>query len=201
MAIRINKQQTPPSRSQLGTCPEDGHIGSINSRTTVVRFSVRNLPWRWPAGSIENSAYIWWLYGSYYYYGAVLTMWKSSTGMLINPPVVFTLMRQRWSSTTFSLFLVLLMWTSNTYSHLAAQPFFLAATVQYIDLNFWKRIKRMFMEVFYVLVLGIYKKTQSWNFFAKKSQKCIKFLYNCATVENSILCWICPCTVLFSGNC
>ncbi len=50
-----------------------------------------------------------------YYYGAVLAMWKSSTGMLINPPVVFTLMRQRWSSTTFSLLLASLVWTSNTY--------------------------------------------------------------------------------------
>ncbi len=28
-------------------------------------------------------------------------MWKSSSRMLINPPVTSTLMRQRWSSTTF----------------------------------------------------------------------------------------------------
>jgi hypothetical protein len=32
-------------------------------------------------------------------------MWKSSTAMLINPPVVFTLMRQRWNGTTFSVLL------------------------------------------------------------------------------------------------
>ncbi len=34
-------------------------------------------------------------------------MYKSSTGILINPPVVFTLMRQRWSSTNFSHLLYL----------------------------------------------------------------------------------------------
>ncbi len=38
-----------------------------------------------------------------------LTMSKSSTGMLINPPNVFTLMRQRWSRITFSLLLTLFM--------------------------------------------------------------------------------------------
>ena len=51
-------------------------------------------------------------------------MWKSSRGMLINPRVVFTLMRPRWSSTTFSLLLALLVWTSNTYLHQAAPTFF-----------------------------------------------------------------------------
>ncbi len=34
------------------------------------------------------------------------------------------LLRQRWSSTTFSLLLALLVWTSSTYSHLAAPIFF-----------------------------------------------------------------------------
>ncbi len=34
---------------------------------------------------------------------------KSSSGMLINPPIVFTFTRRRWSSTTFSVFLALLV--------------------------------------------------------------------------------------------
>ncbi len=51
-------------------------------------------------------------------------MWKSLSGMLINPRIVFRLMRQRWSSTTFSPLLALIVWTSNTYSHLAAPTFF-----------------------------------------------------------------------------
>ncbi len=39
---------------------------------------------------------------------------KSMSGMLINPPIVFTSMRQRWSSTTFSSYLALLVCRSNT---------------------------------------------------------------------------------------
>ncbi len=45
-------------------------------------------------------------------------------GMLTNSPVVFTIMCQKWSNTTFSLSLALLVVTSNTYSHLAASSFF-----------------------------------------------------------------------------
>jgi hypothetical protein len=33
--------------------------------------------------------------------------------MLINPRIVFTFTRQRWNSTTFSLYLALLIWRSN----------------------------------------------------------------------------------------
>ncbi len=42
-------------------------------------------------------------------------MWKSQNEMQINPPVVFTFMRQRWSSTTFSFLPAMLVWTSNIF--------------------------------------------------------------------------------------
>ncbi len=81
-----------------------------------------------------------WLYSSYYYYGAVLTMWKSSTGMLINPPVVFTLMRQRWNN-TFSLQLALHVWTSNIiFTPGNSNLFFLAATSPMFQKHFCSHI-------------------------------------------------------------
>ncbi len=51
-------------------------------------------------------------------------MWKSSTRMLINPPVVFTFTRKRWGSTTFSSLLTLHGWTTNTYLHFSASTLF-----------------------------------------------------------------------------
>ncbi len=50
-------------------------------------------------------------------------MWKSSSEMLVNPRVVFTFTRQRWSSTTFSSLLTFYVWTSNIFSHLSALYF------------------------------------------------------------------------------
>jgi hypothetical protein len=46
--------------------------------------------------------------------------------MLINPRIVFTFTRQRWSSTTFSTYLALLVYcTSSTYfCHLATSLFY-----------------------------------------------------------------------------
>ncbi len=41
---------------------------------------------------------------------------KSASGMLINPGIVFTFTRQRWSSTTFSSYLALLVWRSNIWN-------------------------------------------------------------------------------------
>ncbi len=41
------------------------------------------------------------LYHSQYYYGASLFMKKSASVMWINPGIVFTFMRQRWSRNTF----------------------------------------------------------------------------------------------------
>ncbi len=38
---------------------------------------------------------------------------KLANGMLINTGIVFTFTRQRWSSTTFSSYLALLVWRSN----------------------------------------------------------------------------------------
>ncbi len=53
-------------------------------------------------------------------------MWKSSTPMLINPPVVFMFTRQRCgsTSTTFSSLLTLHGWTTNTYLHFSASTLF-----------------------------------------------------------------------------
>ncbi len=59
-------------------------------------------------------------------------MWKSSSGMLINPRVVFTFTRQRWrSTTTFSSLLILPLWTSKTYSHLSA-----TRSIEFLDLPY-----------------------------------------------------------------
>ncbi len=55
------------------------------------------------------------MYSSYYYYGAVLSMKKSASRMLINPRIVFKFTRQRWSSNIFSSYLALLVWSSNIY--------------------------------------------------------------------------------------
>ncbi len=49
-------------------------------------------------------------------------MWKSSSGMLVNPRVVFTFTGQRWS-TTFSFLLTLHVWTLNIFSLLSAVSF------------------------------------------------------------------------------
>jgi hypothetical protein len=38
---------------------------------------------------------------------------KSARGKLINPPIVFTFTRQRWSSSTCNSYLALLLWRSN----------------------------------------------------------------------------------------
>ncbi len=58
-------------------------------------------------------------------------MWKSPIEMQINPPVVFTFTRQRWSSTTFNLLLPFAVWASNTYfTPGCSYPFSLAATIQ-----------------------------------------------------------------------
>ncbi len=52
-------------------------------------------------------------------YSIVIILWrkfmcdKSASGMLINPPIVFTFTRQRWSSTKFRSYLALLVWRSN----------------------------------------------------------------------------------------
>jgi len=43
-----------------------------------------------------------------------LSMKKSASRMLLNPRIVFTFTRQRWS-TTFSSYLALLMWRSNIH--------------------------------------------------------------------------------------
>ncbi len=40
---------------------------------------------------------------------------KSASGMLINPRIVFTFTRQRWSSTPFSSYLALLVWRLNIH--------------------------------------------------------------------------------------
>jgi hypothetical protein len=37
---------------------------------------------------------------------------QSASGMFINPPIIFTIKRQRWSSTAFSSYLALLVWRS-----------------------------------------------------------------------------------------
>ncbi len=58
--------------------------------------------------------------------------------MQINPPVVFTFTRHRWSSTTFSLLLAFDVWASNTYFTLGSSYlFFLAAACFYFQ---WKCI-------------------------------------------------------------
>ncbi len=53
-----------------------------------------------------------------------LSMWQSPNEMQINPPIVFNLTRQRWSSTTFSLLLAI-KYIFHTWQLL---PFFRAAT-------------------------------------------------------------------------
>ncbi len=59
-------------------------------------------------------------------------MRKSPNEMQINPPVVFTFTRQRWSSTSFRLLLAFDVWASNTYfTPWQLLPFWLAATVSY----------------------------------------------------------------------
>jgi hypothetical protein len=63
-------------------------------------------------------------------------MWKSSLGLLINPRVVFTLTRQRGSSTTFSSWLTLIVWTSNIF-HTSAPTFSLLP--QWWPRKFWTK--------------------------------------------------------------
>ncbi len=52
-------------------------------------------------------------------YSTVILLWrkfiydKSTSGMLINPRIVFTFTRKSWSNTTFSSYLALLVWRSN----------------------------------------------------------------------------------------
>jgi hypothetical protein len=49
-------------------------------------------------------------------------MKKPSSAMLIYPRVVFTFTRQRWSSTTFSIWLTFIMRLSNIISHFSLLP-------------------------------------------------------------------------------
>jgi hypothetical protein len=76
-------------------------------------------------------------------YSIVILLWrkficaKSGSGMLKNPPIVFTFTRQKWSSISFCSYLVLLVWRSNIritshpcyFFHLATVSVFIVFTV------------------------------------------------------------------------
>jgi hypothetical protein len=75
-----------------------------------IKISVKYIMYSIVAPSLQ------YLYHSWYYYGASLRKFiceASASRMLINPGIVFTFTRQRWSSTTFSSYLALLVWRSN----------------------------------------------------------------------------------------
>ena len=72
-------------------------------------------------------------------YSIVILLWrkficdKSASWMLINPPIVFTFTRQRWSSATLIIYLALLL----KYTHYISSTYFfhLATIICFLFLN------------------------------------------------------------------